>query len=251
MPEMSLATKVASSIIHVMNKMMTRKGLVISFVTNGKRGHAELPPLEHYNQYPTGWGPDNIRYAQIEALAAEVTKYNVPGAIAELGVFRGETSKLISSCLPDRHMYLFDTFEGHPDNDVNTQIEKGYCPDDDEMIKDTSVQRVLDIMPNKAMCTVKKGYFPDSLDGLEETFALVSIDCDHYKPTLEGLKYFYPRLSPGGFIIIHDYGNKFGEGIRQALIEFNEVCPISVIPIPDYTGSAIVPKPLSMQVKTQ
>ena len=230
-----------------MNRILTRKGMIMSLVTDGKRGTSELPRLKQFKQFPKGWGPDNIRYSQIVTLSEEVIKYNVPGSIAELGVFRGETSKLISSCLPDRTIYLFDTFEGHPDDDVNVQIEKGYCPDDDEMIKDTSVQRVLDIMPDKTKCVVKKGYFPDSLEGLEESFALVSIDCDHYKPTLEGLRYFYPRLSPGGYIIIHDYGNRFGDGIRQALVEFNEECPISIVPIPDYTGSVVVPKPLLKQ----
>ena len=36
-------------------------------------------------------------------------------------------------------------------------------------------------------------------------FALVHLDCDLYAPMRAGLEFFYPKLVPGGFMIIHDY----------------------------------------------
>lgn len=45
------------------------------------------------------------------------------------------------------------------------------------------------------LAIIKQGYFPESLDGLEDEFAFVHIDCDLQKPIQAGLEYFYPRLS--------------------------------------------------------
>ena len=43
-----------------------------------------------------------------------------------------------------------------------------------------------------------------------EKFAFVSLDTDLYKPTLAGLEFFWPRMSKGGFIFIHDFGLRCG-----------------------------------------
>ena len=48
------------------------------------------------------------------------------------------------------------------------------------------------------MCLFKKGYFPESAHGIDEKFAFVSLDLDLYKPTLEGLRFFYPKMIKGG-----------------------------------------------------
>ena len=62
----------------------------------------------------------------------------------------------------------------------------------------TTVRLALDALPYPERAVVKPGFFPDSLDGLEERFCLVSLDVDYEAATLEGLRYFWPRLSPGG-----------------------------------------------------
>ena len=54
---------------------------------------------------------------------------------------------------------------------------------------------------------VIEGYFPETTVGLEdERFAFVSLDTDLYKPIYEGLKFFYPRLNPGGIIFCSRFG---------------------------------------------
>jgi DNA-binding PadR family transcriptional regulator len=56
-------------------------------------------------------------------------------------------------------------------------------------------------MPHPDSITVKPGFFPESLEGLEERFCLVSLDVDFYQTTLDGLHYFWSRLEKGGYIL--------------------------------------------------
>ena len=87
-----------------------------------------------------------------------------------------------------------------------------------------------------------KGYFPETTKDLkDETFALVHLDADLYQPTIAALNYFYPKLSPGGVIIIHDYNHTW-EGIARAVDEFKKTIPESNIPISDGQGSVMIVK---------
>jgi O-methyltransferase len=82
--------------------------------------------------------------------------------------------------------------------------------------------------------------FPDSLGGFEDRFAFVSLDVDLYEPTLAGLRYFYPRLSLGGFIFIHDYNNRRYMGVRQAVADFLGESHAPALPLPDFAGTLVV-----------
>jgi hypothetical protein len=89
-----------------------------------------------------------------------------------------------------------------------------------------------------------KGYFPDTAAELPAdcTYCLVHIDCDLHAPMLSALEYFYPRMVPGGFMIIHDYSSLHWKGAEKAVDEFfsdRAECPI---PLPDGAGSATVRK---------
>jgi O-methyltransferase len=106
-------------------------------------------------------------------------------------------------------------------------------------------------MPHKEQIVLKKGYFPEVLQGSpckapqgeEEQFALVSLDADLYAPTLAGLTYFYPRLNPGGVIILHDYNNTRFGGVRKAVEQFEaEQGRLPIVPLCDLHGTAIIIK---------
>ena len=70
---------------------------------------------------------------------------------------------------------------------------------------------------------------------------MVSLDADLYISTLAALKFFYPRLSPGGVIFIHDYNYKW-EGIRKAVAEFTATIPETLVMMPDLDGSVMIVK---------
>ena len=93
-------------------------------------------------------------------------------------------------------------------------------------------------MPFKKQCLVKQGYFPESLGSLDDRFCFVSIDTDLYKPTYEGLKYFYPRLNKGGYIFVHDYVR----GVKAAIQDFSQKENINYVPLSDSWVSVVISK---------
>lgn len=88
-----------------------------------------------------------------------------------------------------------------------------------------------------------QGLFPESLQGLEDTFSFVSIDVDFEQAIYEGISYFYPRLCSGGYIFIHDYNSGF-RGVREAIkrYEADNKIKLAKVPIPDADGSVILTK---------
>jgi len=184
---------------------------------------------------------DYVRLATLELLSYEINEKGMSGNVAELGVYKGKFAKHINKYFPDRTLYLFDTFEGFSQNDSKVDVNMNLSPGS-QNFADTSVQNVLAIMPHANNCIIKKGYFPETATGMDDKFVLVSIDADLYSPIYSGLEYFYPRLQPGGYILVHDYNNDNYKGSKKAVREFCAKNNISYMPIPDSGGSAIITK---------
>lgn len=207
----------------------------IDEVNNVDYGHFISDPI-YENDY--------IRFKALELVASEIHHNNVEGVVAELGVFRGEFAKHINRLFADRKCYLFDTFQGFANREAATEVQSNNCNQAFvEAFKDTSMQLVWDNLPNKEQIIMKKGYFPESLDGLDEQFAFVSIDVDFGESIYQGIKYFYPRLCQGGYIFIHDYNSRLS-GVRQAVerYEMENVVHISKVPLCDLNGTLIITK---------
>jgi len=184
---------------------------------------------------------DAARENALYLMSKMIYDNNIAGNVAELGVFRGKFAKEINRCFKDRILYLFDTFEGFPEQDIVYDMENKYSSHDAKYLKTTSIDEVLGVMPYPEKCVVKVGYFPDTLGGLEESFVLVSLDPDLYKPILEGMRYFYPRLQKGGFIMVHDYYNPWFSGVAEAIKDYEAEIGVSLskIPIGDLMSVAI------------
>ena len=153
-------------------------------------------------------------------ISKTINNEKIAGNVAELGVYCGNFAKEINRYFSDCTLYLFDTFEGFPRQDELYDIEKGFSSYKASYMKTTNVDEILNVMPYPKSCIVKQGYFPDTIEGLEDSFVFVSLDPDLYKPVLEGLRYFYPRLQNGGFVMIHDYFNPFFLGVREAVKDY-------------------------------
>ena len=182
-----------------------------------------------------------IRLSSLELVADEIHDKGVAGAVAELGVYRGRFAKKINEIFPDRSLYLFDTFTGFDAKDVQSEIANRYSTASVDLT-DTSVEVVLASMPHAEKCIVKKGYFPETASDVDDTFAFVSIDADLYEPIYQGLRFFYPRLSRGGYIFVHDYNNAEFKGARQAVRQFCQESGAAYFPLSDYAGSAVISK---------
>lgn len=164
---------------------------------------------------------DWVRYKTFEIIAQQIEK--ISGDIAEVGVYKGVFASWINRCLPNKTFYLFDTFEGFGYEEGLVEFQKGHCSKEFaiDSHKDTSIELVLNKMLFPDKCVIKKGLFPETAKDLETTFSFVSLDVDFEESTLEGLRYFYPRLSKGGFIFVHDYDTSL-KGVKNAVNRFEE-----------------------------
>jgi O-methyltransferase len=188
-------------------------------------------------------GAEYIRLSALELAAHEINSGTRPGAVAEVGVYRGEFARYINAAFPERRLYLFDTFAGFDSGQVGRDNAKGLIGQSDNF-SETSVERVLSRLPHRENAIVRKGLFPATAHSLtDETFCFVSLDCDLYEPTLDGLRFFYPRLCSGGYIFVHDYNNDLYRGVQQAVKEYSSEHQMAFVPLPDSAGTAIVAKP--------
>ncbi|GHU97667.1 hypothetical protein FACS189483_04320 [Spirochaetia bacterium] len=185
---------------------------------------------------------DIVRYSSLTLVAKEINEKKIPGCVAELGVYKGDFASRINSCFPDRKLFLFDTFEGFDQRDIH--IEKSQNFSKAAAVNDftnTSVDLVLKKMKYRNNCIVKKGYFPETAEGLEEQFAFVSIDPDLYEPIYQGLNYFYPRLEKGGYIFVHDCkGDVYGG--KAAVEKFSQEFNVPYFPLCDVCSTIVISK---------
>jgi O-methyltransferase len=178
---------------------------------------------------------DYFRYATLGLALQRVRDEAIPGALAEVGVWRGVTSVFLHRLAPERRLYLFDTFGGFPEQD----LPEGAV---DLRFRDTSaaaVRRRVGPSPNVQLVP---GYVPDILDAaLDERFALVLLDLDLMAPTLASLEFFYPRLQPGGYLIVHDYNNAESDwACKRAFDAFLADKPEMLVELGDVWGTALI-----------
>lgn len=201
---------------------------------------------------------DCVRRDMLVLLLRSLNERRVEGDLAELGVYRGLTARLFHQYMPDRMLHLFDTFEGFSKEDLAAeQQRKNFtsftggqwktAKDEVELLGglfcDTSVEKVLSfIEPRNANIKVNKGKFPASVkpELHNATFAFVHLDADIYEPTLAGLEFFFPRLSAGGVIVVHDYNT--WPGARKAVQDYFSNKSEIPLPMPDKSGSAVIIK---------
>lgn len=149
----------------------------------------------------------------------------MPGAMAEVGVFRGGSAKLICEVKGDKPLYLFDTYEGLP---PSSEADRGVHRENQYACSLEEIQQYLDDYEN---LHYHKGLFPDSAaDVPEQTYCFAHFDVDLYEGTRGCLEYFYPRMVPGGIMISHDYG--ILAGVEKAFHEFFVDKPEEIIDQP-------------------
>lgn len=154
---------------------------------------------------------DNVRYCVLTAVAE-----GVPGDLIETGVWRGGTSIFMRAALEvsgdtERTVWAADSFEGLAPPDVATY------PADANL--DLSSFDALAVGLDQVKANFAKyglldervrflpGWFKDTLPSAPiDRLAVIRLDGDYYESTMDALVALYPKLSPGGFVIVDDYG---------------------------------------------
>ncbi|MEM8757135.1 MAG: TylF/MycF/NovP-related O-methyltransferase [Planctomycetota bacterium] len=172
----------------------------------------------------------------------------VPGATAEAGCYRGLTSFLICrerQLEDDRFSgaghWMIDSFEGLSEPvAADGPISRDRF--DTRHFANTSVEHVRNTLAAFPDVTMVRGWIPDAFaDVPEQRYRFVHVDVDLHDPTLHSLEYFYPRLSPGGLLVVDDYGPwvpGLWEGCRPAVESF---CKKHDIPFARFdTGNVVL-----------
>lgn len=184
----------------------------------------------------------DIRSATLHRMAERIRQLCVPGDIAELGVYKGDLAWQLNALFPDRLIHLFDTFEGFDARDIREETRRECSRAQEGDFSDTSIPHVRSRLPHPAQALFHQGFFPESTAGLSGCrYALVSLDADLYAPILAGLEYFYPRLHPGGMILLHDYNNRRFRGASQAVADYEKKeGALPLVPLCDLHGTAVI-----------
>ncbi len=133
----------------------------------------------------------DARVATMRLLAEQMHELNIPGDVAELGVYRGDFALCINAAFPDRMLQLFDTFTGFAERDVELERREGLSDAQAGDFSETNVNTVWKRMPFPEQTDFHKGWFPDSFASCEgRVFAFVSIDAALYAPTAAALPLF-------------------------------------------------------------
>jgi O-methyltransferase len=167
--------------------------------------------------------------ARLEAMYAALKKVRVDGIagdIVECGVWQGGNIIMARKVLPDRTCWLYDTFTGMTQpgpEDVKRTGTRSRALNDPRWIKgeswcEASLAAVQDNMARTGtldftVCRFIAGDVTETLLDpvlVPKRIALLRLDTDFYASTKIELEVLYPRLSPGGVLIVDDYGHWWG-----------------------------------------
>lgn len=189
--------------------------------------------------------PERV-FALIHAVR-HIVAAGIPGSIVECGVWRGGSMMAVARTLlrsgcNDRELYLFDTYEGMP-RPSEYDVSVTGAPAADEFDKRKTAEDAsawcLATLDDVAANLSLTGYPEDNLRFVKgkvevtipgaapEKIALLRLDTDWYESTRHELRHLYPRLSPGGVLIIDDYGH--WQGARKATDEYLAENRISIL----------------------
>lgn len=154
------------------------------------------------------------RLDNIERCVTDTIDNEVPGDLIETGAWRGGATIFMRAVLAthgvtDRTVFVADSFQGLPTpSHAADQGDQLHTMDlfsvSVEMVK-ANFERygLLD-----GQVRFVEGYFRDTLPALRDNrWAVIRLDGDLYESTMDALTNLYPGLSPGGWLIVDDYGH--------------------------------------------
>lgn len=170
------------------------------------------------------------RLENIQACAVDVIERGVPGDFMETGVWRGGATIFMRGILKaygavERRVWVADSFEGLPKPSTD-------APRSDHQERLWAFTQLAvsmeEVRTNFArygllddQVTFLPGFFADTLPSASvERLAVLRLDGDLYESTRDALVNLYPKVSPGGYVIIDDYQNV--PGCRMAVDEYRE-----------------------------
>jgi O-methyltransferase len=162
-----------------------------------------------------------------------VERANVPGSIVECGVWRGGGMMAAALALVElgakgRDFYLFDTFREIPPPDQRdehiTMSQQELSRFLQELVPyHLPLDRVRRLLESTGYPADRFRFVPGLVEETipaqaPEAIALCRLDTDWYRSTAHEMEHLYPRISPGGILLVDDYGEL--AGARRAVDEY-------------------------------
>jgi O-methyltransferase len=161
------------------------------------------------------------RLDDLQRCVEQVVSDGVEGDLIEAGCWRGGASILMRATLDtlgasDRTVWAADSFDGFPRSPAARSQDEPETVEPYLAAFDFLAAPLEEVRASFARLGLERGvrfiegFFEDTLPALSTPtshWSLVRLDADTYDPTLLALRCLYPALSPGGCLIIDDYGD--------------------------------------------
>jgi O-methyltransferase len=171
---------------------------------------------------------------------------DVPGDLIETGVWRGGASIFMRAVLKalgdrDRVVWLADSFQGLPQPNTQEYPADADFPSWREPVLAAPLEEVkanfskYGLLDDRVKFLV--GWFSETLPVAPvERLALLRLDGDMYESTIVALRALYPKLSPGGYAIVDDWGQV--AACRRAVEDFRREAGVQD-PVQDIDGTGV------------
>lgn len=181
--------------------------------------------------------------------------FDVPGAVVECGVFKGAsfvtlaTFRKLVDPMPDRPLIGFDTFAEFPTTEFAPDVAKRKAFIDEAGSQSIAKDELHAVLERKGLgerVDLVAGditrTLPAYIDAHPELrVALLNLDTDIYEPAKVILEQLWPRMSPGGIVLLDDYG--VFEGETKAVDEYFEGREIEIEALPYRATPRLLTKP--------
>ena len=142
---------------------------------------------------------------------------DVPGSVCEVGVYRGGSGLALCRCFPFKFVFLVDTFEGIPEDDIHEcGHKKGEFKADHWIEVGSTFIRAKAFNGIVLRSDIRH---PEMQALLNMQFAFIHLDCDIEQSTRAATDLLLPRLSLHGGVFFDDYGHDHCPGVKIVVDE--------------------------------
>ncbi len=192
--------------------------------------HRQPGTYIHWRAHVTQWAGYHAKQLEGDFVECGVNRAFLSSSVMEYIDFKA---------MHDRKFYLFDTYCGLVEDLVSDEdhaAHRNLYTDCYEYVKNSFLDHENVI--------VVKGIVPDSLHTVSiKNVAYLSIDMNCVQPEIEALRFFWPKMVPGGIIVLDDYGFSGHEAQKRGADEFADQAGVKVLSMP--TGQGLLIKPAS------
>ena len=155
----------------------------------------------------------------------------LPGSYVDLGAYDGRTVDVMRRYCEfdtaDKQWWLYDAYDHHPAG----RNKNRHGPE--------LASQVATLFPDKDHYWIMAGLLPDLLMAQPQEIAFMQVDLNHAETEVACLERLWPRVVPGGIVILDDYGAAEHRRSYELEKAFFEQRGQSVLELPTSQGMVV------------